>query len=350
MRRAGDQNTQIPEIGDFINNDEKPCPSELKIMRINFILFNVAGLLPPDRAGPWIQLIYKVFIAGILLMEVLILLCQLTAVVVHWGDLHLVSNTVCIMNAFILSFVSGTYFLHNKSKILKLIDLLTDKFVVKAKSKHIKLIKRAERHIKIYLYLSSPAVLCLTCSWALAPFINRNLVLNIEAKNVTKKGPNFEKMIFIMWTPFDIEQSPHFEIISVLQVFLLNFGAGILYAVCMTFLALMSHSAAQFKVLVAMLNDMHEHISLNELPTTETVCSPCSTIRGRDVINNVTERHKSANDTMTISSWNETGEQYSNYDCNVKFLKHIYELENMHEDKFQQYLVYCIKYHKAVIE
>jgi hypothetical protein len=344
------QNTQNQETGDFINNDEIYSPNDLKIMRINFIMLNVAGLHPPDRAGPRMRFIYKVFISVILLMEVMILLGQFTAIVVYWGDLLIVSNTMCIMNGFILSFISCIYFLHNKNKILKLIYLLRDKFVVNATSEHMKLIQSAERQIKIYFYLSSPAVICLAFSWAVAPFVNRNPVSNIEAKNVTEKETNVEKMVFVMWTPFDIEQSPQFEIITVFQCFFVNIGSFILYTVCMMFLSLMSHSAVQFKVLVTMLNDIHENISLNELPTTKTASPPCSTIDGRDAINNVTERRKSTNDTTAFSSWNETSEQSINSSFQIMFSKHEYEHDNMDEDEFQQHLVYCIKYHNAVIE
>jgi hypothetical protein len=350
MRRTGEQYIQNPETRDFISNEEQHCPRDLKIMRISFFLLNVAGLLPPDRAGPWMRFIYNVFTAGALLMEVLILLGQLTAVVVYWGDLHIVSNTMCLMNAFILSFLCCIYFLYNKRKILKLIDLLRDKFVVNAKSKNINLIKSADRKIKFYLCHSCPVLLCLTFSWVIAPFVNRKTISNIQAKNATTKEQNIQNMIFVMWTPFDIEQSPQFEIITAVQCFFVNIGALIVYAVWVTFLSLMSHSAAQFKVLVAMLNDMHENISLNELPTTETASPPCGILDGGDVINNVRERHKSTNDTTDVSSWNETGEQSRNSSFRMKFLKHIYEHNNMEEDKFQHYLIYCIKYHKAVTE
>jgi hypothetical protein len=347
MRRTGDRHKQNQETGDCIN-DEEFSGSGLRIMRINFIMLNIVGLLPPDRAGPFMRFIYKVFIAVVMFMEVVILLGQLIAVIVHWGNLQLIANTMCIMNGFAVSFISCTYFLRNKTKILMLIDLLRDKFVSKTKSKYIKIIKNAERQIIIYLYLSSPVVGCCCFFWAIAPFLNRNASSNTEALNVTKTEHNFEKMIFIMWTPFDIEQSPQFEIIRVLQVSFLHIGVGMVHAVGVLFKSLMSHSAAQFKVLVAMLNDMHENIGGNELPITETVFPPNSAKNCRKVINNVTVKHN-LTDEDTVA-WNETDEQSRNSSICLAFLKHFDEHDNSGEDEFQQYLVNCIKYHESVIK
>jgi hypothetical protein len=331
------------ETRDVFCNEEEISASNLRIMRLNFILLNIVGLLPPDCAGPWIRFIYKVFIAGVLLMEVLILLGQLIAVVTYWGNLHLIANTMCLMNGFTLSLVSCTYFIRNKSKILMLIDLLRMKFVAKAKSKYIPLIINAERQIKIYLYLSSPVVACSAFSWIIAPFINRKTLSNVQDKNFTEVGQNFKNMIFVMWTPFDIEQSPNFEIMTVFQVFFVNIGTGIIYAVGMMFLSLMSHSAAQFKLLVAMLNDMHENICGNELPSRSIVLLNCAT-EGRNFRNFMTEKRELANDTTNLSYWKNTHDQSKSSNSTTG------EGGHLDEDEFQRYLVYCIKYHGAVIK
>jgi hypothetical protein len=343
MRRTGDRHKKNQETGDCIN-DEEFSGSGLRIMRINFIILNIVGLIPPDRAGPFMRFIYKVFIAVVMFMEVLILLGQLIAVVMHWGNLQLIANTMGPMNGFTLSFVSCTYFLRNKTKILMLIDLLREKFVSKTKSKYIKIIKNAERQIIIYFYISSPVVGCCCFFWAIAPLINRNASSNTEANNVTETEQNFEKMSFVMWTPFDIEQSPQFEILTALQVSLMYIGVVVLYAIHVMFLSLLSHSAAQFKVLVAMLNDMHENIGGNELPTTENIFPPNSAKDGRKVINNVTvKRNVADGDTVAL---NEKNEESRNSILHLMLIKH----DNLDEKEFQQYLVNCIKYHEAVIK
>jgi hypothetical protein len=233
---------------------------ELKIMRINLIMLNLIGLLPPSGAGPMMRSMYKAFIAFVLLMEVLILCGQFIAVITYWGNLHLIANTMCLMNGFTLSFISCTYFLRNKATFLMLIDLLKVKFVAVTKSKYIMLVRNAERQIVVYLYLSSPIVACCAFSWVIAPFINRSNFSDLEGSNVTNRKRSVEDMIFVMWTPFDIEHSPQSEIITVLQVLFVNIGTGIIYAVGMLFLSLMSHSAAQFKVLASMLDDMQQNI------------------------------------------------------------------------------------------
>jgi hypothetical protein len=231
-----------------------------------------------------------------------------------------------------------------------LIDLLRDNFLVKAKSKYIKLIKKADRQIEIYLYLSSPVVACFTISWIVAPFINRKPFTNIDAKNFTKAEQSVETMIFVIWAPFDTEQSPQFEIITALQIVLVVIGIGILYAVNVAFLSMMSHLAAQFNLLVAMLDNMKENIKGDGFSSTETVPLPNSSKCRRDFVNNVKEMLNSTNDTTNVNSCTET-EDNSRYSCfHVTFLERTDEQDNPDEVESQQYLVNCIKYHEAVIK
>jgi hypothetical protein len=336
------RNHKPEEKGDFSNKDELPA-SALKIMRVNLIMLNLVGLLPPSGSGPLIRSMYKVFVACVLVMEVLILAGQFIAVVMYWGNLHLIANTMCLMNGCVLSFVSCTYFLRNKTKFLMLIDLLKVKFVAETKSKYIKLVQNAERQIIIYLYLSSPIVACSIFSWVIAPFINRSNFSNIKDSNATKKEQSVENMIFVMWTPFDIEQSPQFEIITALQVFFVNVGTGIIYAVGMLFLSLMSHSAAQFKVLAAMLDDMQENIHRDVLPNKKRIF-----LLNKDLQDVPEEeapvyiRHE--------SSWPENNQQSISHSSELILSKKIGDKNLFDEDEFQKYLVNCIKCHRDIIK
>uniref|UniRef100_A0A0U5A7K1 Odorant receptor n=1 Tax=Reticulitermes speratus TaxID=60591 RepID=A0A0U5A7K1_9NEOP len=341
LRTRQTRNHKPEEKGDFSNKDELPA-SGLKIMRVNLIMLNLVGLLPPSGSGPLIRSMYKVFVACVLVMEVLILAGQFIAVVIYWGNLHLIANTMCLMNGCVLSFVSCTYFLRNKTKFLMLIDLLKVKFVAETKSKYIKLVQNAERQIITYLYLSSPIVACSIFSWVIAPFINRSNFSNIKDSNATKREQSVENMIFVMWTPFDIEQSPQFEIITALQVFFVNVGTGIIYAVGMLFLSLMSHSAAQFKVLAAMLDDMQENIHTDVLPNKKRIF-----LLNKDLPDVPEEeapvyiRHE--------SSWPENNQQSISHSSELILSKKIGDKNRFDEDEFQKYLVNCIKCHRDII-
>jgi hypothetical protein len=343
MLRTRQKRNHKPEVkGDF-SNKEGSAASGLKIMRLNFFMLSLVGLLPPSGSGPLIQALYKAFVAFVLVMEVLILSGQFIAVIMYWGNLHLIANTMCLMNGFTLSFVSCTYFLRNKTRFLMLTDLLKVKFVSVTKAKYLKLVENAERQIVLYLYLSSPVVACSVFSWVIAPFINRSKFSDLGDSNVTNREKNVENMIFVMWTPFDIEQSPQFEIITGLQVFFVNIGTGIIYAVGVLFLSLMSHSAAQFKVLAAMLDDMQENVNAYLLPDKKSIL-----ILNKD-IQDVTEEEAPVYRTHE-SSWTENHQQSTNYSSELILSKKIADENCFDEDEFQKYLVDCIKCHRDIIK
>jgi len=343
MLRTRQKRNHKPEAKVDFSNEEKFPESELKIMRINLIMLNLIGLLPPSGAGPMIRSMYKAFIAFVLLMEVIILSGQFIAVITYWGNLHLIANTMCLMNGFTLSFVSCTYFLRNKAKFLILIDLLKVKFVAVTKSKYIELVRNAERQIVVYLYLSCPIVACSAFSWVIAPFINRSNFSDLEGSNVTNREQIVGNMIFVMWTPFDIEHSPQSEIITVLQVFSVNIGTGIIYAVGMLFLSLMSHSAAQFKVLAAMLDDMQQNIFADVLPNKER-----KFLLNKDIAD-VTEEEAPIYITNETSC-TENKQQSINNISGLILSKEVGDENRLVEDKFQKYLVNCIQCHRDIIK
>ena len=343
MLRTRQKINHKPEAkGDFSNQEEFPA-SDLKIMKINLITLNLFGLLPLSGAGPWIRSTCKAFIAFVLLMEVLILSGQFIAVITYWGNLHLIANTMCLMNGFTLSFVSCTYFLRNKAKFLMLIDVLKVKFVAVNKSKYIKLVRNAERQIVLYLYLSSPIVARCIFSWVIAPFINRSNFSDLVDSNVTKRQQTVENMIFVIWTPFNIEQSPQSEIITVLQVLFVNVGTGIIYAVGMLFLSLMSHSAAQFKVLAAMLDDMQQNIFADVLPNKKRKC-----ILNKDIAD-VTEQEAPIY-ILNERSCTENKQQSIDHSSELFLPKDVGDENRRVEDEFRKYLVNCIQCHRDIIK
>jgi hypothetical protein len=161
--------------------------------------------------------------------------------------------------------------------------------------------------------------------------------------NVTNREHSVENMIFVMWTPFDIEQSPQSEIIMVLQVIFVNIGTGIIYAVGMLFLSLMSHSAAQFKVLAAMLDDMQQNIFEDVLPKK----------RGKFLLNkdiaDVTEEEAPVH-IMNKSSCTENKQQSTNQSSELILSKKVGDENRLVEDEFHKYLVNCIQSHRDIIK
>jgi hypothetical protein len=97
-----------------------------------------------------------------------------------------------------------------------------------------------------------------------------------------------------------------------------------------------------------MLNDMHENVDGNVLPTIETEFPPNSARDCREVFNNEEEKHYTRNGD--IVNRKRTDEQSRNSSLCLKSLNHFDKHDNLDEDEFQLYLVNCIKYHAALIK
>jgi hypothetical protein len=338
MSQSTKKDTLNSRTTDEFNKEEEISENNVQIMTFNFLL-NVVGLLPPDNATPFIKFVYKLFIAGLLVIDTITLSWQLIAVVVHWGNIPLIATTMSVMNGLIVSMITCIYFLHSKTKFLGLVDLLRTEFVAKVKSKYIKFIQNAERQIKYDVLLSSPKLVNCGFMWTVAPLLNNNAVSNFEDKNATTGDRNLEKIIFVMWAPFETEGSPQFEIIFLLQFIIISLAIIQLYAVDIMFLSLMSHAAAQLKVLQAMLSDIHQNISENYFHTTKDVTSLHITTDGN-------EAHSSEDGSISLQSWIRINDHSENPSTQMVCPKD----DQLCKDQFREYLVECIKYHQAIIE
>jgi hypothetical protein len=213
---------------------------------------------------------------------------------------------------------------------------------VKSKYEYVKLILNAERQVKLDVLLSSPIVTACGLIWAAAPFINKNPTWNIDDRDATTGDHNLERMIFVMWTPFEIGESPQFEIIILLQIIIVSLAVFQLYAVDIMFLSLMSHTAAQLKLLSSMLNVMHQEISENSLHATTVIASQFLTADGTFV----NQERTSADGSTSLQSWSGINEHSGNHSTQMVCPKD----DALCDDPFRQHLVKCIKHHQAIIK
>ncbi|XP_023723768.1 uncharacterized protein LOC111873350 isoform X2 [Cryptotermes secundus] len=329
------KHSETPEGRPKLNNDGEFSVNKVQIMTSNFLL-HIFGILPPNNATPFIRFLYKIFQTLIFTLLIFSMLGQLMAVYVNWGDIPLISIIVSHMSGMILASISCAYFLHSKDKFMSLIDLLRTQFVSRMKSKYIELIHTAERQVKGFLILS--VIISAECAaiWVAKPIIK---IYNYERNNATTEAHDFERFIFVIWAPFEIYDSPQFELIMVSQMFASTFSGLMLFAVDILFLSLMSHAAAQFKVLCAMLNDMHENVSEVELNRTKQMF-PLQDIADFNLMNDPV----TSADDITCYELGSGNSGSRNSEMAV--------LENCHvnKDPFQLYLAECIKHHQAIIE
>jgi hypothetical protein len=336
-----EKDIQNSRTTEEVNNEEEISENSVHIMTFK-ILLNIVGLLPPENATSFVRLLYKLFIAGILLIYTVTVSCQLIAILVYWGNIPLISATMCVMNGIIVTMITCIYFLHSKTKFLELVDLMRSKFVAVVKLKYIKFVKNAERQVKMDVLLSSPVISGCGFMWTVVPLLNNGPVLNSEDKNATAGDHNLERMIFVMWFPFETEESPRFEIIFLLQFIIISLAIFQLYFVDIMFLTLMSHAAGQFKVLQVMLADMHQNISENGLHSTKDINSLHITTDGSFNY----EAHTSTDSPVSLQSWIQVKDDSEHPRTQIVCLKD----DEMCKDQFIKYLVECIKFHQAIIE
>jgi hypothetical protein len=111
----------------------------------------------------------------------------------------------------------------------------------------------------------------------------------------------------------------------------------------MLFLSLMSHSAAQFKVLAAMLDDMQQNIHADVLPDKER-----KFLLNKDIAD-VTEEEAPIY-VMIESSCTEKKQQSINHSSELILSKEVGDENRLVEDEFKKYLVSCIQCHRDIIK
>jgi hypothetical protein len=333
MIRSKRKEIQANETKHTLTSEEQPSDCDVKIMTLS-IMLNAAGLLPPAKSSSLIRLAYKVFVVFIHILFVLTLIGQVMAVVVYWGDIPLIATTISLMTSLIGSMSSSINFLLNRKKYMRLADTLKTEFVAKLKSKYIKIILNAERQVVFCGILVCIVAVCIGFIWIVVPFLSTNTPFDFANEKSVKEGSRMEELILVMWLPSKFEQSPQFEIIVFLQIFVVTFALAMIYSVDMMLLSLMSHAAAQFRVLNAMLNDMHENVREDEIHRTRNMAP---LVTGTDI---------SYMEFSSANSWNGNTEHSGSAGVELESLKN----EDCEEDPVRQYLVECIRYHQAVIE
>ncbi|XP_023721129.1 uncharacterized protein LOC111871936 isoform X2 [Cryptotermes secundus] len=328
---------ETSETRENLNKEDKISVNKVQVMTLGFMLY-VAGLLPPNSAAPFIRFFNRMFLICIFALYTYALLGQLIAVYVHWGNIPVISTVMSYMSGLLVSVLVSVYFLHNKDKFMTLIDLLRNEFVENMNSKYIKFIHIAERQVALCCIFATPVAVTLATISIATPFLSNNTISNFDNNTLTTERNNLDRLMFVIWLPFAIEDSPQFEIIMVLQVFVICFSLLMLTAVDVIFLLLMSHAAAQFKVLCAMLNDMHENISQVEWNRSKHK-SPLQNIANFNLMS----------DPVT-SADNISCHESGSGNCGSPSSETRQEKCHVNRDAFRLYLVKCIKYHQAVIE
>jgi hypothetical protein len=331
------EDSQVSERKDRLTNEEQFCVGDVKIMTVSIAL-NIFGLLPPAKSSSLMRLIYKAFTIFIHVLYILTVLAELAAIAVHWGDIAVVANIMGAMAGLVASMCTSLHFLRNIKKFMSLIDMLKSEFIAKLQPKYMKYIFNAEREVIFCGLLLFPLAATIAFIWSVVPFLNTNPLTNFKnEKNVTEES-SVDKLVFVVWLPFEFEKSPRYEIIIFLEIMVISFALLMICAVDIVFVCLMSHAAAQFRILCAKLNDMQENVSETVLHRRR--CMPPlytgTFMRQGPVPLNV---------PPSTHSWSADTENSGRFVVEMECLKN----QNPEEDPLLQYLVECIRHHQAVL-
>lgn len=318
--------SQVSETNDRLETEEQFPACEAKIMTA-ILGLNAVGLLPPANSSSFIKWIYKSFTVFIHTSYALTVIAEVTAVVIHWGNIPVVATTMAPTAGLFASMCTSIHFLRNRQKFLSLIDMLRSEFIAKLKPKYKKFIFNAESEVVLCGLVLFPLAVIIAFIWIVVPFLNSNPLYNYQNENNATEGSGVDKLIYVIWLPFEFEKSPNYEILMVLQAVVMTFAVVMICAVDLVFLSLMSHAAAQFRVLCAMLHDMHENVTETSLYPTRCVAS-----------------FHSGTDVSFTHSWSGDTERSARLLVEMGYLKN----KHLEEDLFQQYLVECIRHHQAV--
>ena len=236
-------------------------PNEYQqFFRFNVFLLRIIGLLPPEDLKPQLKILYKMYSAVLLAIITVCLISQAIAMIKIGGEnFVMVAETFCVFSGVIIGFSDIVFFLSKRKKILELMRMIHQDFITKTKYKYTHIPLEAQKSLiksgviksSLSLLLGSSAIL--TSLFHITEFdINRESPL---------KEDSWRKMPFVLWSPFDVNEISGRIIVLVFQVCLSGAVLISALAVDLTCLALMNQVTAQFRYLIALLDNMEEEFN-----------------------------------------------------------------------------------------
>lgn len=287
---------------------------ELKIFRLNFFLLQCIGLWISDSASRRAKALYSCLTVFVLSVLTVTSTAQITALVYYWGNLKIITYTLASLTGTAIATCDYVNLLCRKDAVLTMVQQMKTDFIVRVRPKYRKYLDTTESQAKAFILLRCLLTVCTVITVGFMPLVLNKNTADMEDRllNITIEDIIAEKMPFGMYTPFDIRQSPQFEMVYSYQLFAGTMMVIASQSVDLMLMVLMSLGAARFRILGKLLDDMNENIAINY--------RNC-------------EKYKLL-DNYSIQSG--TGKAKST--------------EGQNEDVFRHYLVDCIKEHQAAIQ
>ncbi|PSN53707.1 Odorant receptor 39 [Blattella germanica] len=267
------QNQNLPDHKG--NSDEPETGREVMSFCIN--LLRIAGLTPIYERNPIIAHAHNFFIFALLMTSTIL---QIVGLIECWGDFKpmcFISGTLSGCSAITVNYI---LLIKNRDAIFKVIHVLKIEYISRVNPKYMGYVRNSEKEVVKSAILKILFGTALTGLGTIIPLINKSIDDGGSVTgNLTKYQYMTKYQIFVTYTPLDIQQSPQFELNYVVLVILTAFVVGTDAVIDSLYYALLSHLTAQFKILVAVLDDMDENLnfidneeSINYSKTTSKKC------------------------------------------------------------------------------
>jgi hypothetical protein len=241
---------------------------------------------------------------------------QLIAIAIYWGNIQVITYTLASMTGCVITTTDYINFLCHKPIIFDIVEQMKTDFIAKMKPKYRHFLDTSERQAKFFTFVRCLLAVFAISAAGLLPLINKDAsTVEIDFKNMTIEQIITEKMVLVMYMPFDFRESPQYEISFLYQILAASSMVIASQSIDLLLMVLMSLVAARFKILGNLLNEMTENVSTSEINYDKYM---------------LPEVHKAYNTLDGIPE--------------------VTDLRGDKEDPFRLYLIDCIKQHQAAIE
>jgi hypothetical protein len=320
------------------------------ILNVQLKCFLYGGILPSAAisSSPWKLRIYNVYTTLTLLMYIPTLSAQFYALFMQSDSLTAGTDTLFTIVAALLHLSISCHLLTQRKALQHLVLRTEDSFTeytskLPLGTKHTLIISDAKKKIRLYSSTFIISVVITGFLWTSLPYIfwhvhNANKQNNVENKDDESGNKvHWEHFCYRMWLPPSATVHPLYHFVWLYQVIIevvLLFdytGYNLLYY------ALTLHTAAHFKVLATLLEDLDQYITSSDNTKTS---EQSANEEGTSFIKEMILKHSGQNERENNKKKTSQLEEYHSSDPGL--VTTIPSAED--------YLVRCVKYHQAILQ
>jgi len=243
---------------------------DFKLMRLNRMVLHIAFTVPTKKisSSPLKSSLYYLFTPCVFLLYALIVTAQALGMYHYWGDLDITMEILFLTTGFVKCYFEGAYMKTRRVQIWRIFDRLDAKPVPDTSDQalrkvHERIINETQSNCKKLSWFIFLSVNVGTLMWAVFPVVNlliHSLSAEDEAPQETANKPH-PYLMYIMWMPYDITTAHTYALTYLLQVTVYFTASLYNTSSNITFINLVLHATAKFKMVEASILRMGEIMS-----------------------------------------------------------------------------------------